>query len=210
MLHTIIGCISIVKASVADVSDLFMRYKMLSSVRWITCTLQVISPLANIDYDRCTFINVSPIHEQNMINEPEPNGSNIRVIWIRLSHIPFSNRAIYTFYTITFQFFKQLCLAKDHWRGFSTRNAHMVHIVNEFRIKIVYTSPLLYFRRFTFYLSSSWWMYHFKCRSWRRSNFYNQMKWYFRDIFHRPTVLVTLPELSLDISILINTGPCMY
>ena len=23
-----------------------------------------------------------------------------------------------------------LCMAKDHWRGFSTRNEHMVHIVN--------------------------------------------------------------------------------
>ena len=28
------------------------------------------------------------------------------------------------------------CLAKDHWRGFSTRNAHMVHIVNLFRLNI--------------------------------------------------------------------------
>ena len=41
---------------------------------------------------------------------------------------------------ITFQLFKQLCLAKDHWRGFSTRNAHMVHIVNLIRFKMMYTS----------------------------------------------------------------------
>ena len=27
------------------------------------------------------------------------------------------------------------CLAKDHWRGFSTRNAHMVHIVNQSYLK---------------------------------------------------------------------------
>ena len=32
------------------------------------------------------------------------------------------------------------CLAKDHWRGFSTQNTHMVHIVNLFRLKMVYTS----------------------------------------------------------------------
>ena len=30
----------------------------------------------------------------------------------------------------TFSSFQPLSLAKDHWRGFSTRNAHMVHIVN--------------------------------------------------------------------------------
>ena len=28
------------------------------------------------------------------------------------------------------QLFELLCLAKDHWRGFCTRNAHMVHFVN--------------------------------------------------------------------------------
>ena len=28
----------------------------------------------------------------------------------------------------------------DHWRGFSTRNAHMVHIVNSIWLKMVYTS----------------------------------------------------------------------
>ena len=27
-----------------------------------------------------------------------------------------------------FSYFKLLCLAKDHWRGFNTLNAHMVHI----------------------------------------------------------------------------------
>ena len=31
---------------------------------------------------------------------------------------------------IHFHLFKLLSLAKDPWRGFSTRNAHMVHIVN--------------------------------------------------------------------------------
>ena len=32
------------------------------------------------------------------------------------------------FLGITFQLFKILCLAHDHWWGISTRNAHMVHI----------------------------------------------------------------------------------
>ena len=39
-----------------------------------------------------------------------------------------------------FSTFYTTCLAKDHWRGFSTRNAHMVHIVNLIRLKMVYTS----------------------------------------------------------------------
>ena len=34
-----------------------------------------------------------------------------------------------------FLYFKLLWLAKDHWRGFSTRNAHMVHIINLIRFK---------------------------------------------------------------------------
>ena len=35
---------------------------------------------------------------------------------------------------------RKLCLAKDHWWGFSTRNAHMVHVVNLIRLKMVYAS----------------------------------------------------------------------
>ena len=31
-------------------------------------------------------------------------------------------------------------LAKDHWRGSSTRNVHMVHIVSKICFKMVYTS----------------------------------------------------------------------
>ena len=31
-------------------------------------------------------------------------------------------------------------LAEDHWCGFITRNAHMVHIVNNIRFKMVYAS----------------------------------------------------------------------
>ena len=48
---------------------------------------------------------------------------------------------------ITFQRFKLLCLAKDHWRGFSARNAHIVHVVNSIRFKIVEVS---------FYIKNSW------------------------------------------------------
>ena len=34
----------------------------------------------------------------------------------------------------------ELRLAKYHWWGFSTRNAHMVHIINCIRFKIMYAS----------------------------------------------------------------------
>ena len=34
------------------------------------------------------------------------------------------------FWDIIFQPFQLLSLAKDHWRGFNTRNAHLVYIVN--------------------------------------------------------------------------------
>ena len=48
------------------------------------------------------------------------------------------------FCDISFQLFKLLCLAKNHWWGFYFRNAHMVHIVNEIRFKMVYTSWSLF------------------------------------------------------------------
>ena len=44
--------------------------------------------------------------------------------------ISFGLSLIWHFWGITFQLFELLFLAQYHWRGFSTRNAHMVHIVN--------------------------------------------------------------------------------
>ena len=54
--------------------------------------------------------------------------------------IPFGFSFFRHFWDIIFQPFQLPSLAKDHWRGFNTRNAHMVHIVNYFRFKMVYTS----------------------------------------------------------------------
>ena len=50
--------------------------------------------------------------------------------FVGLLHHPFWLQLVKALLGITFQLFKLLSLAKDHWRGFSTRNAHMVHIVN--------------------------------------------------------------------------------
>ena len=47
-----------------------------------------------------------------------------------LLHYPFGFSLFRHLRVITFNFFHLLCLAKDHWWGFSTRNAHMAHIVN--------------------------------------------------------------------------------
>ena len=44
--------------------------------------------------------------------------------------IPFGFSLFWHFLGITFRLFKLLCCTKDHWWRFSTRNAHMVHIVN--------------------------------------------------------------------------------
>ena len=68
----------------------------------------------------------------------------VEIYWNRnvvdlLHGIPIGFSFFWYFYDISFQLFKLLCLAKDHWWGFSTRNAHMVHIVNEIRFKMVYT-----------------------------------------------------------------------
>ena len=56
-------------------------------------------------------------------------------LWINYT-IPFGSACFGTFRT-SFSTFKLLCLAKDHWRGYITRNAHMVHVVNSIRFKMV-------------------------------------------------------------------------
>ena len=63
----------------------------------------------------------------------------IVILWVYCT-IPFGFNLFWHLLVITFQLFKLHCLAKDHWRGFSTRNAHMAHIVNLIRLKMVYTS----------------------------------------------------------------------
>ena len=63
----------------------------------------------------------------------------IVVLWVYYT-IPFGFSLFWHFLVITIQLFYTTCLAKDHGRGFSTRNAHMVHIVNLIRLEMVYTS----------------------------------------------------------------------
>ena len=49
---------------------------------------------------------------------------------VGLLHHPFCFQLILAFWGINFELITLLCLAKDHWWGCSTRNAHMVHIVH--------------------------------------------------------------------------------
>ena len=65
--------------------------------------------------------------------------TEIVILWVYYT-IPFGFSLFLHFWGIDFQLLKLLCLAKDHWRGFSTQNAHMVHVVNLIRFKMVYTS----------------------------------------------------------------------
>ena len=59
---------------------------------------------------------------------------------VGLLHSPFLLQLILAFWCIIIQVLKLLCSVKDNWWGFSTRNAHRVHIVNYIRFKMVYTS----------------------------------------------------------------------
>ena len=52
--------------------------------------------------------------------------------------IPFGLNLFRHILGITFLLFELLCLAKDHWRRFSARNAHMVYIVKYIWFKMVY------------------------------------------------------------------------
>ena len=73
-----------------------------------------------------------------------------------LHGIPFGFSFFWYFCDISFQPFKLLCLAKNHWWRFCNRNAHMVHTVTEIRFKMVYAFWSLftpYFNHFTHLVS---------------------------------------------------------
>ena len=64
----------------------------------------------------------------------------IVILWIYYMESLLASASFWYFCDISFQLFKILCLAKNHWRWFCAPNAHMVHIVNDIRFKMVYTS----------------------------------------------------------------------
>ena len=68
----------------------------------------------------------------------------IVILWIYYMTSLLASASFWYFCDISFQLFKLLCLAKNHWWELCTRNAHMVHIVNEIRFKMVYTSWSLF------------------------------------------------------------------
>ena len=68
----------------------------------------------------------------------------IVILWIYYIAYLLASASFGTFVTSLFNFLKLLCLAKNHWWGFCSRSAHMVHIVNEIRFKTVYTSWSLF------------------------------------------------------------------
>ena len=77
---------------------------------------------------------------------------------------PFWLQLVLALFGHYFSTFNNKCLAKDHWRGFSTRNAHMVHIVNLIRLKwCIHLSRSLYLKLYisvevSCYISTTWWV----------------------------------------------------
>ena len=55
--------------------------------------------------------------------------------FVGLLHHPFWLHLVLALLGQYFLLLEPLCLAKDHWWGLITRNAHMVHIVNKIRFK---------------------------------------------------------------------------
>ena len=59
---------------------------------------------------------------------------------VGLLHHPFWFQLVLARLGHLFSNFENTFFAKDHWWGFSTRHAHMVHIVNQILFEMVYTS----------------------------------------------------------------------
>ena len=68
----------------------------------------------------------------------------VKIVWncncVGLLHHPFWLQLFLERLGDFFWSFENTFSAKDHWWVFSTRNAHMVHIVNYIRFKMVYLS----------------------------------------------------------------------
>ena len=61
--------------------------------------------------------------------------------FVGLLHHPFWLQLVLALFGHCFStFVYTTCLAGDHWRGFSTRNVHVVHVVNLIRLKMVCAS----------------------------------------------------------------------
>ena len=95
-------------------------------------TFNVFKPSSTVDFG--SFVAFG--EQQNFLNLKL---IEIVILWVYHT-IPFGFNLFWQRLVITFQLFKLHCLAKDHWRGFRTRNAHMVHVVDLIRLKMVYTS----------------------------------------------------------------------
>ena len=74
------------------------------------------------------------------------------VILLVYYYNPFGFSLFWHFRAI-FSLLKPLCLASDHWWGFITRNAHMVHVVNEIRLNFLYILV-----EFSFHISTTCWV----------------------------------------------------
>ena len=70
------------------------------------------------------------------------NLNEIIILWVYYT-IPFGFSLFRHFWDITVKPLYLLCLNEAHWWWFSTRNVHMVHIVNPIRFKMAYTMYIL-------------------------------------------------------------------
>ena len=82
----------------------------------------------------------------------------VEIYWncnLKIYYTPFGFSFFWYFCDISIQLFKLLYLAiKNNWWGYCTRNAHMVHIVNEIRFNMCkHLDPFLDFNHFTHLVS---------------------------------------------------------
>ena len=132
-----------VNAILVPYTNINCVYILVEVSLWISTTWWV-SLLVDHGVSECTWSQVLRSTSVDSWRFESINFSVFKIHWncniVGLLHHPFWLYLVLPLFWHLFSYFKLLCLAKDQWREFSTRDAHMVHFINLIRFKMVYTS----------------------------------------------------------------------
>ena len=131
---TVLRIWNISQICINAITDNTPRSKSMKSGNWNKWKIRMVAiPLDKINNNKVSkYTNALIFH--GILSQNQNVSYYLKIHWncdfVGLLHQPFWLYLVLALLNITSRLYKLHCLAKDHWRGFSTRNAHMVHIVN--------------------------------------------------------------------------------